>query len=251
MGQEVLAAVCCDPELSAVAAVEKAAEQDYLPLPDGSADIPLSTHLEASIEAAQPDVLVDFTIRDATMQAVRVAVPHGMRLVVGTTGLTAADLEEIDGLCRRHGVGAVIAPNFALGAVVMMHLARIAAKYFDWAEIIEMHHERKVDAPSGTSLSTARQMVEARGRGFCTATTEKETLAGSRGADYQGIALHSVRLPGFLAHQEVILGTAGQTLKIRHDQISRQAFMPGVILAIKKVMELREPVFGLDKLLGL
>jgi 4-hydroxy-tetrahydrodipicolinate reductase len=142
-----------------------------------------------------------------------------------------------------------VAPNFALGAVLMMHLSRLAAKYFDYAEIIELHHHLKADAPSGTALSTARMMAEARGKPFD--VPEQKQAASSRGAQVEGVAIHSVRLPGLLAHQEVILGGPGQTLRIRHDTISRECFVPGVIIAIKKVIGHKGLIYGLDALLGL
>jgi 4-hydroxy-tetrahydrodipicolinate reductase len=170
-------------------------------------------------------------------------------LVIGTTGLAADEIKEIEQLSLDHQVGAVVAPNFALGAVLMMHLSRLAAKYFDYAEIIELHHHLKADAPSGTALSTARMMAEARGKPFD--VPEQKQAASSRGAQVEGVAIHSVRLPGLLAHQEVILGGPGQTLRIRHDTISRECFVPGVIIAIKKVIGHKGLIYGLDALLGL
>jgi 4-hydroxy-tetrahydrodipicolinate reductase len=171
-------------------------------------------------------------------------------MVIGTTGLTADDIGEIERLAVANKIGFVVAPNFALGAVLMMHLAKIAGKYLDHAEIIELHHDRKVDAPSGTSNLTARAMVEARGKPFLTPAVPGEAAA-SRGQSVGGVNIHSVRLPGLMAHQEVILGGDGQTLRIRHDQISREAFMPGVILAIKEVVKRPGLIYGLDNLLGL
>lgn len=251
MGQEVLRAVCRDPDLEAVAGVDvKRGPKDLL-LPDGASSIPFSTDLESVIGRCSPNVMVDFTTAESTMPAVRTAVKHGVALVIGTTGLSSADLKEIETLCRKKKVGAVVAPNFAIAAVVMTHLAKISARFFDYAEIIELHHEQKLDAPSGTALATAKDMVEARGRDFVHVSARKESIPGSRGAEFEGIALHSVRMPGLLAHQEVILGAPGQTLRIRLDQINREAFMPGVTLAVKKAVELKEAVFGLDKLLGL
>jgi 4-hydroxy-tetrahydrodipicolinate reductase len=251
MGQEVLSAVSRDPELEAVAGVDLKANKKEILLPGGASSIPLSRDLERAIRGCQPDVLVDFTNAEAAMPAVRTAVGHGIAIVVGTTGLSAADLNEIGSLCKKKKVGAVVAPNFAIAAVVMMHLAKVAARFFDYAEVIEMHHEQKLDAPSGTALATARDMVQARGSNFVHVPAKKESIAGSRGGDLGGIALHSIRMPGLLAHQEVILGAPGQTLRIRLDQINREAFMPGVTLAIKKAAELKEAVFGLDKLLDL
>jgi len=251
MGREVIDALCGDPELEPVGAVDKRASEKYLPLPDRSSSIPLSSNLEALLEQAYPEVLVDFSVAEATLPAVRTAVSHKVNLVIGTTGLSAENLVEIDQLAKANEVGAIVAPNFALGAVMMIHLAKIAAKFFDHVEVIEMHHEQKLDAPSGTALSTARAMLEARGKPFPYPQVQKESLGGTRGGELEGIALHSVRLPGLMAHQEVIFGTAGQTLTIRHDTINRECYMPGVILAIKKVGELKGLTYGLDILLGL
>lgn len=251
MGQEVLGAVSRDPRLEAVAGVDLKANKKEILLPDGAGSIPLSKDLEAVLQGCHPDVLVDFTNAEAAMPAIRTAMGHGIAVVVGTTGLSDADLKEIEGLCKKKKIGAVVAPNFAIAAVVMMHLANIAARFFDYAEVIEMHHQHKLDAPSGTALATASGMVQARGSNFIHVSAKKESIAGSRGGDLGGIAIHSVRMPGLLAHQEVILGAPGQTLRIRLDQISREAFMPGITLAIKKAAELKEAVFGLDKLLGL
>ncbi|MFC1974295.1 4-hydroxy-tetrahydrodipicolinate reductase [Chloroflexota bacterium] len=251
MGQEVLGAVHRDPDLEAVAGIDITGEAKELLLPDSSSKIPFSTNLESIIEHCSPDVLVDFTKASATMNAVRIAAKHQISLVLGTTGLSATNLKEIEDLCHKANLGAVVAPNFALGAAVMIHLAKVAAKFFDYAEIIEMHHEEKLDAPSGTALSTAREMLNARGKPFTHVTAAMESLAGSRGSNFEGVALHSIRLPGLLAHQEVILGAAGQTLTIRHDTTSRACFMPGIILAIKRVIDLKEAAFGLDKVLEL
>ncbi|MDD4876330.1 MAG: 4-hydroxy-tetrahydrodipicolinate reductase, partial [Dehalococcoidales bacterium] len=187
----------------------------------------------------------------ATIPAVRLAAKQGVNLVKGTTGLTSDDINEIDQLTQTHKVGAVVAPNFALGAVILMHLAKIAAKYMDYAEIIELHHDRKVDAPSGTALSTAKIMAAARDKPFKRPPVEKDNVLPSRGEEVEGINIHSVRLPGLMAHQEVLLGGLGQTLSIRHDAINRECFVPGVILAIKDVIKRQGLVYGLDTLLGL
>lgn len=250
VGREVVNAVCHEPEMQVVGAVELQVSEDYLPLPDNSGTVPFSSNLDHILAACQPDVLVDFTIAQATMPAVRVATKQGVNLVIGTTGLVDDELSEIDRLAKAHQVGAVVAPNFALGAVLMIHLAKIAAKYFNYAEIIELHHHLKADAPSGTALSTAKAMAAARGKPFCRPPERKEASA-SRGKQVEGIGIHSVRLPGLLAHQEVILGCPGQTLSIRHDTISRECYMPGIILAIKEVVKRQGLVYGLDTLLGL
>jgi 4-hydroxy-tetrahydrodipicolinate reductase len=182
------------------------------------------------------------------MPAVRLATEHRVNLVIGTTGLTADNVKEIENLAKAHQVGAVVAPNFALGAVLMIHLAKVAAKYFDYAEIIELHHHLKADSPSGTALSTARAMAQAKGKPF---SLPQGKTSNSRGEPVEGITIHSVRLPGLLAHQEVLLGGAGQTLSIRHDTINRQCYMPGVMLAIKEVVKHKGLIYGLDTLLGL
>jgi 4-hydroxy-tetrahydrodipicolinate reductase len=184
------------------------------------------------------------------MPAIRVATKHGVNMVIGTTGFSPDDLSEIEKLANEHKVGIVVAPNFALGAVVMMHLAKIAAKYFDYAEIIELHHHQKIDAPSGTAQSTARAMADSKGQPFNQPPIQ-EGASESRGKHVGGISIHSVRLPGLMAHQEIILGTSGQTLSIRHDTINRECYMPGVILAIKEVVNKQGLIYGLDKILGL
>ena len=249
MGREVLNALCYEPGLEVVAGVEREVSAKELPLPDGSGVVPFSSDLGSIIERCHPDVLVDFTIAEATMGAVRIATKQGVNLVIGTTGLSSDDLSEIDSLSRAYDVGTVVAPNFALGAVLMIHLSKLAARFLDYAEIIEMHHEQKVDAPSGTALSTARAMLSARGKPF--SQPPEQPRSSSRGEQIEGIAIHSVRLPGLLAHQEVILGAAGQTLTIRHDTISRECYMPGVILAIKEVVRRKGLIYGLDTLLDL
>jgi 4-hydroxy-tetrahydrodipicolinate reductase len=250
MGREVINALCHEPEMQVVGGVELRVSDDHLPLPNSSGTVPFSANLDYILTTCQPDVLVDFTTAKATMPAVLTATKHNVNLVIGTTGLTADELGEIDRLAIEHQVGAVVAPNFALGAVLMMHLAKVAAKYLDYAEIIELHHHQKADSPSGTALSTAKAMAAARGKPFYH-LSEQEKSSGSRGEQVEGVTIHSVRLPGLLAHQEVILGGPGQTLIIRHDTISRECYMPGVMLAIKEVVKHKGLVYGLDTLLGL
>ncbi len=250
MGQAVVSALPREAEMQLVGAVELQAAKDYLPLPDDSGTVPLSADLEYILTTCQPDVLVDFTTAQAAMSAVRQATKQGVNLVIGTTGLTADELGDIDRLSTAHRVGAVVAPNFALGAVLMIHLARVAARYFDYAEIIERHHHLKIDSPSGTALATARAMAEARGKPFCHPPQQGKTLH-SRGEEVEGVSIHSVRLPGLMAHQEVLLGGPGQTLGIRHDTINRECYMPGVMLAIKEVVKRQGLIYGLDTLLDL
>ena len=248
VGREVVKAVCGESEMQLVGAVDLRTAHDSLTLPDGSGSVPFSSDLGHILSSCQPDVLVDFTIAQATMSAVRIATEKGVNLVIGTTGLTKDELNEIDRLVKAHKVGAVVAPNFALGAVLMIHLAKVAAKYLDYAEIIELHHHLKADAPSGTALATAKAMAAARGKPFLQPTGK---AAESRGEPVEGVTIHSVRLPGLMAHQEVILGGPGQTVSIRHDTINRECYMPGVMLAIKEVVKRQGLTYGLDTLLGL
>jgi len=251
MGQQVIGAVVSDPELELLGGADIKARQEQLPVPGRSNPIPLHSDLSSLLESCRPDVMIDFTLAEAAMNAARLALENGLHIVVGTTGLREVDLQEIDELAKKQKKGAVIAANFAIGAVILMHLARIASKYFDNAEIIELHHDKKLDAPSGTALATARAMLKSRGKPFAYPPTEKETLEGTRGGRTEGIAIHSIRLPGLVASQEVIFGALGQTLSIRHDTISRESFMPGVILAVKEVVRRRGLVYGLDTLLNL
>ena len=251
MSKEVIAALCREEGMDPVGAVSTKATEDYLSLPDGSGLIPLSSDLEAVLVRTRPDVVVDFTSAEYSFSAAVLALKHGTRPVIGTSGISPERVAELSRLCRDKGLGAVIAPNFALGAVVMMHLAKVAAPFFDYAEIIEMHHEQKADAPSGTAIATAREMVTTKGRPFAYAQTVKETLPGSRGSTVDGVSIHSLRLPGMVAHQEIVMGSLGQTLRIRHDTISRECYMPGVVLAVKEVLKRQELVYGLDKLMGL
>ena len=250
VGREVVKGVCTEPGMELTGAVELEVTQDVLGLADGSGTVPFSCDLNYIINSTKPDVLVDFTTAKAAMAAARMAAEKKVNLVIGTTGLGANEINEIDCLVKENQIGAVIAPNFTIGAALMVHLARIAAKYFDSAEIIELHHNQKIDSPSGTALATARAMAEARDKPFNLSAQQRQP-ADSRGKLVEDIPIHSVRLPGLAAHQEVLLGTQGQILSIRHDTINRECYIPGVILAIKKVVKRKGLVIGLDTLLGL
>jgi len=248
VGQEVVKAVCQEPETQLVGVVDAVVSDDSLALPDGSGAVPFSDNLAEVIESCRPNAIVDFSIAKASLPAARIAAGRGVNLVIGTTGFSKDDIGEMEKLAADNKVGIFIAPNFALGAVLMMHLAKIAGKYLDHAEIIELHHDRKIDAPSGTALTTARDMAAARGKPFLQPPGEP---MASRGQSVESISIHSVRLPGLMAHQEVILGAPGQTLSIRHDTINRECYMPGVILAVKEIVKHQGLIYGLDKLLGL
>src|SRR5467141_408310 len=204
------------------------------------------------LKEKRPCVLVDFTKPAEALHVALAAVAAGASPVVGTTGISTADIDKLETACKAKGLGGIVAPNFAIGAVLMMHLAEIAAPHFDAAEVIEMHHATKLDAPSGTALSTAKRLAARRGgKPFSHKKAEKVTLEGTRGGEEGSVAVHSIRLPGFVADQEVIFGLPGQTLTITHRTTSREAYVPGVLLAIRMVVA--EPRFyrGLDELLGL
>ena len=248
MGQEITNGLSRESDIQVVGAVDIKAEQASITLHDKSV-IPFSNNLEAILNSTRPNVVVDFSLAKATLPAVRTATTKNINVVVGTTGLSATDLEEIKKSADTHQVGVVVAPNFALGAVLMMHLAKIAAKYMDYAEVIELHHHLKADAPSGTALLTAKSMVQSRGKPFSRSAVQES--APSRGQELDGVSIHSVRLPGLMAHQEVLFGAAGQTLSIRHDTINRECYLPGIIIAVKEVSKYKGLVYGLDTLLKL
>ncbi len=232
MGSAVCSAVDADPALELVARVD----------PNGAGCAP-------SADGHEADVWVDFTVVDAARENLRWCAAHAAHAVVGTTGLSEADIGELQRLFTRSNC--VIAPNFAIGAVLMMRFAEIAAPFFESAEIIELHHDAKRDAPSGTAMMTARRMAAA-SADWGTDPTEDTVVAGARGGvGPGGIHVHSVRLSGLVAHQEVILGTTGQSLTIRHDSYDRSSFMPGVILAVKAIGARPGVTVGLDALLDI
>jgi 4-hydroxy-tetrahydrodipicolinate reductase len=250
MGATVLAAVEAEEDMEAVGVVEPLDGQETLTSLSG-ASYPSSDDPVSLFEATKPDVVVDFTNAQFTPRLIDAALAAGVRPVIGTSGITAEmtdDLRERSAQAQR---GAVIASNFALGAVVLMHLAQVAAPYFEAVEVIELHHSGKVDAPSGTALETARLMRAARGSDFDHPEPELTHIDGTRGGVEGGVGLHSVRLPGLVAHQEVLFGGVGQILTLRHDSTGRDSFMPGVVLAVREVMERQELIVGLDTLIGL
>jgi len=231
MGRAVCAAVEVDPELTLVAAVDRVADG---PAPcDGVA---LSTAVQAFVDA-RCDVVVDFTVAAAARTTLPWLAMQGIHAVVGTTGFTDHDLASFDAAFgAESGPNCLIAPNFAISAVLMMRFAEMAAPWFDTAEVIELHHTRKIDAPSGTAVKTIERMAAARDTDFASDPTEHEVYPGARGgAGPRNIRAHAVRMEGMVAHQEVILGALGQTITIRQDSYDRSSFMPGVVLACKRI----------------
>jgi 4-hydroxy-tetrahydrodipicolinate reductase len=220
----------------------------------GPLEIPITNDLEVLMatlaQAPRPGVLVDFTHPEAVFENVRAAIAYGVRPVVGTTGLTPNQIASLAEFADKASTGCLIAPNFSIGTILQQQMAVMASKYFDHVEIIELHHNQKADAPSGTAIKTAEMLSEL-GKSFNpAAVAETETVAGARGGTYgENIRIHSVRLPGLIAHQEVIFGGLGQILTLRHDTTDRAAYMPGVLLGIRKVLQLKSLVYGLEKLL--
>lgn len=196
------------------------------------------------------DILVDFTQPKSIYENALYCLTNGINIVIGTTGLTDEQINELKKLSENNKLGCLIAPNFSTGAVLMMKFAQIAAKYFDNAEIIELHHNQKKDAPSGTAVKTAQMMAEVNDNFTSGNCAEVETIQGARGANsYNNIHIHSVRMPGFMASQEVVFGSNGQTLKIRHDSTDRECYMPGVLLGIRHIAENKKFIYGLDNIM--
>ena len=251
MGAQVLATLEAAGNIEPVGIVEPlAAEAGEIKAASG-VTYPQAADPAALLGELTPDVVVDFTNAAFTPTLAEACLAHGVRPVIGTSGQPDEFVATLRERLAENALGGVVAPNFALGAVVLMHLATLAAPHFDAVEVIELHHDGKVDSPSGTAVATAQLMREARGSDFTHRTSDLEAVEGARGAELGGVALHSVRLPGLVAHQEVIFGGTGQTLTLRHDSTGRDSFMPGVLLAVREVMQRESLVYGLDALIGL
>ncbi|MBI2264829.1 MAG: 4-hydroxy-tetrahydrodipicolinate reductase [Armatimonadetes bacterium] len=250
MGSEVMRAVTKEPDMQISAAIDlvdcgqDAGVRAGLP-PNG---VLIEKDLEKALSEVKPDVLVDFTKATAAKESIAGALSKGVAAVVGTTGLSEQDLSQLGRIAEDSKTPLFIAPNFAIGAVLLMKFAKEAARHFSWAEIVELHHEKKLDAPSGTALRTAELLSQGRDN-FEAPPSEDEKIPGVRGGNVGNIRIHSIRLPGLVAHQEVLFGGQGQVLSIRHDSMNRESFMPGVVLAIRKVRTLQGLVVGLEHLL--
>ncbi len=237
MGQEVIKAVQSAEDMTLVARID---------INNGQ----FATIKDAK-DSVNIDILVDFTQPQSVYENALYCLNNSINTVIGTTGLSDSQIEELKKLSESTNTGCLIAPNFSTGAVLMMKFAQMAAKYFDNAEIIEFHHNQKKDAPSGTAVKTASMMAGVNDKDFTAGNcAEVETIEGARGANsYNNIHIHSVRMPGFMASQEVIFGSNGQTLRIRHDSSDRECYMPGVLLGIRYVKEHKSFVYGLDNIL--
>lgn len=253
MGTEVVKAVSKEADMEIVALVDicDALELHATTLLEEQAKhITLESDLQAAIDKAKPDVAVDFTNPASVYENTKILLKNKVRPVIGTTGLAESQINEFKQLAEESNVGCLIVPNFAVGAVLMMQFAQKAAQYFNHSEIIELHHNKKLDAPSGTAIKTAQLMEKEQESFAVTNVDDKETIKGARGASTdKNIHIHSVRLPGLVAHQEVYFASPGQLLTIRHDSFDRVCFMPGVVLSVRKAMEQNELIYGLENIL--
>ena len=237
MGKEVCQAVLDCPDTELVAKIDIASDEMY-------------HHIEDANRVVDIDLLVDFTQPKSIFENAKYCLNNGIKIVIGTTGLKDEEIEFLKKLSQEKNTGCLIAPNFSTGAVLMMMFARQAAKYFDNAEIIELHHNQKKDAPSGTAIKTAAMMAEVKDDFTKNNCPETETIEGARGGNsYSNIHIHSVRMPGYIASQEVIFGSSGQIMTIRHDSMDRKCYMQGVLLAVKHVAEKNDFIYGLDNIM--
>ncbi len=237
MGTEVVKAVNNDENMELAAKVDIAGEDTY-------------KSIEEAHKACEIDVLIDFTQPKSIFENAKYCLNNGIKIVIGTTGLSDEQIAELKELSKNNNTGCLIAPNFSTGALLLMRFAKEAAKFFDNAEIIELHHNQKKDAPSGTAIKTALMMSEAKESFKCGNCPEKETIEGSRGGtSYSDIQIHSVRMPGYIASQEVIFGASGQILTIRHDTMDRACYMKGVLMAVNHVYDKNDFVYGLENIM--
>lgn len=244
MGKEAVATIIKNNEFLLVGVLDNKREDDYL-----GDNIPIFVSLKELIEQTEPDVLVDLTVPSAVFEHAMIALEYGVRPVIGTTGFSDLQLDEIKNKVEEKNIGCIIAPNFSVGAVLMMKFAQMAAKYLPDVEIIEMHHDQKVDAPSGTAIKTAQMIQDVRNPFEQGHPDEEEIFNGARGANIEGMHIHSVRLPGLVAHQQVLLGGEGQLLTIRHDSFNRTSFMSGIVLSIHEIMKRDTLIYGLEDII--
>ena len=248
MGVETVAAVSRQDDLALVGATCRQDRGPALTLPNGG-QVPLSTNLEELLDRTNPDVLVDFTNAAACMEAVSVGAARSIHLVLGASGLNDDHLKQLDALANDKSIGIIVAPNFALGAVILKRLVEQAAPFFDYVDIVEAHHEAKIDAPSGFAMALAKSIGDR--KQFARNHPERENLPNTRGGEYNGVTVHSIRMPGRSAHHEVIMGAPGQTVSLRHDTLGRDCYMPGVLRCIREVVKRPGLVIGLENILGL
>ncbi len=251
MGSETLHMIAKNDAFECVGAIDHkndgAMISDFEHLPN--LEVPIYTDIEQCFANIDVDVLVDFTYPEAGKKHFQAAIDHSVRPVMGTSGFTSQEFETYKRRMEEKQLGGIIAPNFAIGAVLLMKFSQMAAKYLPDVEIIEMHHDQKKDAPSGTAVKTAELIKETRSQKEQGAAEETESIEGARGADVDGMRIHSVRLPGLVAHQQVLFGGEGELLTLRHDSMNRLSFMTGVQYAVNTVMQLNTLIYGLENIL--
>ncbi len=258
MGLEVIKAIAGAKDMVLVGAIDRKPNIQGEDIGEiagcGALEVPVTNEIQSILAMAaqgkEPAVMVDFTHPDSIYENVRNAIAYGIRPVVGTTGLSSAQIQNLAEFADKASTGCLIIPNFSIGVILMQQAAIQAAKYFEHVEIIELHHNQKADAPSGTAIQTAQLLGEL-GKPFnAPSVTESEKIPGARGCQAdENIRIHSIRLPGFIAHQEIIFGAPGEIYTLRHDTTNRSCYMPGVLLAIRKILGLKSLVYGLEKIL--
>jgi 4-hydroxy-tetrahydrodipicolinate reductase len=258
MGLEVIKAIAGAKDMVLVGAIDRKPNIQGEDIGEiagcGALEVPVSNEIQSILAMAaqgkEPAVMVDFTHPDSIYENVRNAIAYGIRPVVGTTGLSTTQIQNLAEFADKASTGCLIIPNFSIGVILMQQAAIQAAKYFEHVEIIELHHNQKADAPSGTAIQTAQLLGEL-GKTFnAPSVTESEKMPGARGCQAdENIRIHSIRLPGFIAHQEIIFGAPGEIYTLRHDTTNRSCYMPGVLLAIRKILGLKSLVYGLEKIL--
>ena len=259
MGREVVKAVAQAEDMTLLGAIDRSPEHQGKDAGELAGlgeplEIPITDQLESMLafvaQEKQPGVMVDFTHPNKVYDNIRSAIAYGVRPVIGTTGLSSTQIHNLTEFADKASTGCLIIPNFSIGMVLLQQAAIQASRYFDHVEIIELHHNQKADAPSGTAIQTAQMLAEMGKTYNSAAVEETENLPGARGGlASDGIRIHSIRLPGLIAHQEVIFGAAGQVYTLRHDTSDRACYMPGVLLAIRKVLQLKSLVYGLEKIM--
>lgn len=252
MGTAAVKAISEATDMEIVAALDYKYDGLFIQGEEVSEDdsgIPIFTSFDSLVEKENPAILLDLTAPEAVYDNMHNAIRHGVHPVVGTSGLSSENIQKLTAFSSDKQVGGIIAPNFSIGAVLMMKFSAMAAKYLTDIEIIESHHDQKLDAPSGTAMKTVEMISAVRNPHKQGHPEEQEQLEGARGADVEGMKIHSVRLPGLLAHQEVLLGSEGELLTIRHDSFDRSCFMPGILVAIRNVVDRTELIYGLEHII--
>ena len=249
MGSTVFSAANNEKDIVTVAGIDPVVEKI-----NNRFSVPVHVNIEQMTKVSKPDVMVDFTNGKVAAKSISEALSKGIHVVSGSTGLSDKEYSLLEKISINNNVGFISAPNFAIGAILLMHISGIASEYFDYADLIESHHEMKIDSPSGTAISILESMTKDKTGDFKSNKAEiEDEIKNTRGGNYKNINVHSARMPGRVARHEVVFGALGQTLTLIHDSINRESFMPGVMLCVRKVKDFsgQGVIFGLDKVLGL